>query len=131
MIAFRCTNDVKLRKFQYKYLMRIVPNNRYLFKYKIALTVLCDFCSMQEENNAHLYWDCIHSQQFWSHVRILLNGHYMQVDISYLNISFGMLNRNSMKNEMVNFIILLAKYYIYTSKYKQQKPNFEGFKNRL
>ena len=31
-MAFRCTNDVKLRNFQYKYLMRIVPNNRYLFK---------------------------------------------------------------------------------------------------
>ena len=46
----------------------------------------------------------------------------MQVDISCVNISFGMLNRNSMKNEMINFIILLAKYYIYTSKYKQQNP---------
>ena len=45
---------------------------------------------------------------------IFLNDHNMQVDISYLNISFGMLNRNSMKNEMNNFIILLAKYYIYT-----------------
>ena len=55
----------------------------------------------------------------------------MQVDISYLNISFGMLNRNSMKNEMINFIILLAKYNIYASKYKQQKPKFEGFKNIL
>ena len=55
----------------------------------------------------------------------------MQVDISYLNISFGMLNRSSMKNEMINFIILLAKYYIYASKYKQQKPNFECFQNIL
>ena len=52
----------------------------------------------------------------------------MQVDISYLNISFGILNRNSMKNEMINFVILLAKYCIYASKYKQQNPNFEGFK---
>ena len=55
----------------------------------------------------------------------------MQVDISYLNISFGMLNSNSIKNEMINFIIVLAKYYIYASKYKQQNPNFEGFKSIL
>ena len=131
LMAFRCTNDVKLRNFQYKYLLRIVPNNRYLFNCKIAPTVLCDFYSMQEENNAHLFWDCIYSQEFWSHIRIFLNDHNMQVDISYLNISFGILNRNSVKNEMINFIILLAKYYIYASKYKQQKPNFEGFKNIL
>ena len=52
----------------------------------------------------------------------------MQVDISYMNISFGILNRNSMKNEMINFIILLAICYIYTSKYKQQKTISEGFK---
>ena len=64
LMAFWCTNDVKLRNFQYKYLMRIVPNNRYLFKCQIAPTVLCDFCSMQEENNAHLFWDCIYSQEF-------------------------------------------------------------------
>ena len=75
---------------------------------------------MQEENNAHLFWDCIYSQEFWSHIRIFLNDNNMQVDISYLNISFGILNRNSMKNEMINLIILLAKYYIYASKYKQQ-----------
>ena len=60
-----------------------------------------------------------------------LNDHNMQVDISYLNISFGMLNRNSMKNEILYFIILLAKNYIYTSKYKQQKTIYEGFKKIL
>ena len=88
---------------------------------------------MQEENNAHLFWDCIYSQEFWSHIRIFLNDHNMQVDISYLKtcISFVILNRNRMKNEMINFIILLAKYNIYASKYKKQKPNFEGFENIL
>ena len=55
----------------------------------------------------------------------------MQVDISYLNIGFGILNRNSMKHEMINFIIMLVKYFIYTSKYKQQKNFFEAFKKLL
>ena len=35
-MAHRCTIDMKLRNFQYKYLMRIVPNNKYLFKCKLA-----------------------------------------------------------------------------------------------
>ena len=68
-----------------------------------------------------IYSGIVYILKFWSHIRISLNDHNMQVDISYLNISFGMLNRNSMKNEMIDFIILLAKYYNYTSKYKQQK----------
>ena len=81
-------------------------------------------CTMQEENNAHLFWDFIYSQEFLPHIRNFLNDHNMQVDISYLNIGLVILNRNSMKNETINFIIVLAKYYIYTSKYKQQKPIF-------
>ena len=56
------------------------------------------------------------------------NDHNMKVDISYLNICFGMLNRNCMKNEMINFITMLAKYCMYTSKYKQQKPIFDGLR---
>ena len=71
---------------------------------------------------------CMNTQEFWSHIRNVLNDHNMQNDISYLNISFGILNSNNMKNEMINVIILLAKYFIYTSKYKQQKK-FKGFKN--
>ena len=51
---------------------------------------------------------------YWSHIRNFLNYHNMQFDISYLSISFGILNRNCMKNEMINFIILLVKYF-YTS----------------
>ena len=101
-------NDVNLRNFQYKYLMRIVPNNKYLFKYKIASTGLCDFCTMQKENNSFLFWECMYTQEFWSNIRIFLNDHTMQVDISFLNISFGILNRNCMKNEMINFIIFWA-----------------------
>ena len=31
-MSFSCTVDVKLRNFNYKYLMRIIPNNRYMFK---------------------------------------------------------------------------------------------------
>ena len=86
-MEFLCTNDVKLRSFQYKYLMRIVPNNRYLFKCKIAPTKLCDICIMQKENNTHLFWVCMYTQEFWSHIRNFLNNHNIQVDISYLDIS--------------------------------------------
>ena len=54
-ISHRCTIDIKLRNFQCKYLMRIIPNNKYLFKCKLAQTVLCDFCAMQTEIHSHLF----------------------------------------------------------------------------
>ena len=42
-MSFSCTVDVKLKNFNYKYLMRIIPNNRYLFKCKLVPSVLCNF----------------------------------------------------------------------------------------
>ena len=33
LMSFNCTVDVKLRNFNYKYLMRIIPNNKYLFNH--------------------------------------------------------------------------------------------------
>ena len=65
-MAQRCTIDMKLRNFQYKYLMRIVPNNKNLFKCKLSPTVLCHFCAMQEETNAHLFWESFYVQEYWS-----------------------------------------------------------------
>ena len=71
----------------------------------MAPTVLCDICTMKEDNNVHLFWDCLYSQEFWSNIRNFQTDHNMQVDISYLNISFGMLNRNSIKNETKTWLL--------------------------
>ena len=79
-MAHRCTIDMKLRNFQCKYLMRIVPNNKYLFKCKLAPTVLCDFCAMQEEINAHLFWECFYVQEYWSRIQTFLKNNNLEIE---------------------------------------------------
>ena len=51
---YTSTIDIKLRNFQYKYIYRIVPTNKRLFKQNIANSNLCDFCSMCIESTQHL-----------------------------------------------------------------------------
>ena len=130
-MSHRCTIDIKLRNFQYKYLMRIIPNNKYLFKCKLVPTVLCDFCAMQEETNAHLFWDCHFVQGYWSKIQKFLQDNNFKIDLTYYRISFGILDKNSVKTPMMNFIILIAKYCIFASKYKMQRPTFESFLKTL
>jgi len=48
-----CTIDPKLRSFQYKYLMHIVPNSEKPFKYGMIKSSLCDFCSTRPESKIH------------------------------------------------------------------------------
>ena len=67
-MSFSCTVDFKLRNFNYKYLKRKIPNNKYLFKCKLVPSVLCGFCSMQEETIVHLFWQCWCIQDLWSKV---------------------------------------------------------------
>ena len=125
--SFSCTVDVKLRNFNYAYLMRIIPNNRYLFKCKLVPSVLCDFCSMQEETNFYLFWQCWCIQDLWSNVQEILTSNNIEIQLSYFNISFGINGKNKPKKLVFNFIVLLVKYYIFSSEYKLQRPTINGF----
>ena len=46
-------------------------------------------------------------------------------------LCFGILDKNSVKTPMMNFIIFIAKYCIFSSKYKMQRPTFESFLKTL
>ena len=78
--------------------MRIIPNNKYLFKCKLAPTVLCDFCAMQEGTNAHLFWDCHFVQGYWSKIQKFLQDNNFEIDLTYYRISFGILDKKKYKN---------------------------------
>ena len=54
---YSATIDNELRNFQYKYITRIIPTNKSLFKYKLKSSNLCDFCQMNIETIRHLFWE--------------------------------------------------------------------------
>ena len=130
MIPFRCLIDTKLRTFQYKYIMRIIPNNNFLYKCKISNTSLCDFCSMQVETNKHLFWDCHITRAFWTELHNYLNSKNILTELNYKNISFGTNDWRS-NNNVINCVIIIAKYFILKSKYEMNVPKFNNFKNYL
>ena len=70
---------------------------------------------------------CWYIQEFWSKIQEILTFNNIEIQLSYIAISFGVSFENNQKGSLFNFIILLAKYYIFVSKYKQQIPNINGF----
>jgi len=129
------TIDTKLRSFQYKYLMHIVPNNEKLFKYGIIESSLCDFCSTASESNIHLFWECPDVQLFWCQIKNFLNEKLntsSEILLSYQSISFCNVDiNNQIKSNCINHIILLGKYFIFKSKYQKTIPSFIDFKYYL
>lgn len=127
------TIDTKLREYQYKYIMNLVPNNDYLHKCKITNSRLCDFCSMAPETQKHLFWECPITQNFWSNLQNFINTKHIQTNImQYRVISLGVKKNNNNTNiNLINFLLILAKYYISYCKYDRKIPEIASFKNYL
>ena len=88
-IPIKTTIDTKLRDFQYKFITRILPTNTFLYKCKISKTNLCDFCCRDIETFKHLFWECCHSQHFWSQLKTFLAGKNIELTLNYKEICFG------------------------------------------
>ena len=70
-------------------------------------------------------------QWYWSKIQKFLQDNNFEIDLTYYRISFGILDKNSVKTPMMNIIILIAKYCIFASKYKMQRPTVESFLKTL
>ena len=80
---------MKLRDFQYRYLNRIVPTNKFLSKCQIVSSSICDFCNMEIETMHHLFWECRHVQSFRQNLEILSEASGFDISISEIEIKFG------------------------------------------
>ena len=128
LTVFKSTNDIKLRNFQYKYLKRIVPTNQFLTKCNIVGSALCEFCSMEIESVSYLFWECAHVQQFWTSVADLLRVCDSNINITVKTITFGICQSKPKCDAIViNFIIFLAKYFIFQNKQNKKVPNMHVF----
>ena len=78
--------------------MRIIPTNTFLFKCKILNSNLCDFCNRNIETVKYLFWECQHSQHFWSQLKTFLSEHNINNDMNYKLICFGNQNGKNMNN---------------------------------
>ena len=125
-IPFKCLIDTKLRTFQYKYIMRIIPNNKFLYKCNITNTSLCDFCCMNVETNKHMFWECTIIRAFWTDIENYLSSKDIHVLLNYSIISFGITETSSMY-KILNSIFIIEKYFIFKNKYAKTIPNFVHF----
>ena len=78
----RSTISSKIRNFQYKFLTRILPTNKWLYKCKLVNSSLCDFCNMFTDSINHLFWECQHIQQFWRDLHTFLATKHVYIDFS-------------------------------------------------
>ena len=117
--SHRGIKDIKLQNFNYKFLIGIIPTNRFLLKCNIGHTTLCDFCSMEIETLDHPFWECIHAQLFWTNLSTLLHDYNVFIHFNLRNIMLGITEGTYQTEVQIkNFINLLGKHFIFKNKYK-------------
>ena len=119
--------EVKLRDFQFKINNCILVTNSFLFKIKKKDTNRCSYCNQEAESITHLLFYCGKVVEFWKNFKTWLArkaNFNLQVEIK--NILFS-----SHSQALLSYLITVAKYYIYKSKFHMKMLSIKGFENFL
>lgn len=123
--AFEICKDNILQNFQYNFLHRNIATNKFLFKCNLIESSLCDFCSMEIESIDHLFWNCTRSQCFWNELFKWMEDIDIDINQDKFDVYFHT------NNKTVSYILLFAKYFIYTCKQNKLLPNIMIFKQKV
>ena len=128
-LPFKITLNTKLREFQYKVLHRICYTNIMLFKFGLAVSLLCYFCNKELETLEHFFFYCSKVSTFWNELNILLKSkELISKNFHIQDILFGLFSADNVDdNILVNYIIL--RDLIFRSKLSQT-PTIALFKAR-
>ena len=107
---------VKLRSFQYKFLMNSIITNIKLKHYKVKDSDLCSFCSLEKETMQHLFYDCKYVQVLWQYV-----GSKYHCQVQMVDIVTNKVNANP--KHPTNTIDLIVKYFIFRTKCQGTRPD--------
>ena len=134
-LCHKTSIECQLRWLQLRILLRVLPTNRYLYLRNITDNASCTFCQNEEETIVHFFWHCPIVNQFWKDLlQNLINtcDHIHNLTLTLELVLFGT-KENVVTDSVFDYILLLAKQYIYSCKWKETRevPNVLVFKRLL
>ncbi len=127
-LSFKTTRETKIQSLQYRILNKTIQCNEWLYNLKIKQSKKCDLCNIDETDSIkHYFIDCYKCKTFWS--SLIQWWHYISNNKEKFNdnqiiplIMLGSpsiittLKENITNLHALDYILLQAKYYIYTKK---------------
>ena len=115
-LPFIVSAEPYLQSFQYKILNRILNTKENLHKWKISEKNKCDYCNITDTIEHHLF-TCNHCKQFWNNLETWLHCN-LEINFKLVEceIIFGIPSNNSVDINIMNYIILLGKWYIHKAR---------------
>ena len=101
--------------------------NRRLYLMKKVESPLCSMCDTKEETPVHMTVYCRYSKKLWKDINERLGSQLSLSDLTEETVYLGWLSTGQ-RSQLINFIILLYKYYLYTVRKNVSKVCISAFK---
>ena len=108
--------DTNLSMFQYKILNNILSLNEQLVIFNKKDSKLCSYCRLQDETINHIFVECKFAIKLWSDLRHYCQRSFVIPILNPQSATFGFFEIDPDLVILLNHILLLYKYYIYSSR---------------
>ena len=128
MLPKQCVRDTRIIEMQYKILHRCYATESIICKWDSSVLSTCDKCQ-KKANILHNFYSCPDIKQFWCEIEdtVVDNLKLSPVNLSVSDVIFG--RYVGVKNELLNHMLLHAKYYLHTTKIQNRSISIVHFKN--
>ena len=116
LLASKIVTDTYLITMQFKILHRVCSCNYKLFLWNIKTSPKCDACQ-KVDNLEHYFYYCSDVEHFWMQVENWLSNIIAsKVKLTVLEVLLGFLNFDSNFYYSINYVIIIAKFYLNKAK---------------
>lgn len=127
LLPHRLTTETRLITFQIKILHNILPSNTSLFKMKLKDSKSCPYCVAEEQTISHLFIECEQVCDFWKQFKSWWKEKTNKtINLLADQILYGILG-SSEKLQLINYLLLIAKYHIFSAYIRNDSFSFGGF----
>ena len=128
-IPYLYTQEPYLQSFQYKIINRILNTKEKLYHWKITPDNKCKLCGQVDTLEHHLYY-CRSSEQIWASLQEWLNNHFeTSFKLTVCEVLFGIPFIANEYSQLLNFLIIVTKWYINNCKTYDHELRFMTVKS--
>ena len=127
VLPYKVIKETYMQSFQYKVLNRVINCNFNLFKWGIKNSPNCAYCE-NIDTVTHHFFECADCIEFWKKVeQWLFEKLKVKFNLTVCEVIFGIPFSNDSLMQIINYVIILAKYFINKQRHNGKKLTFHSF----
>ena len=118
---------------QIRIVHRILATNIVLKEMGVKANDLCTFCEDERDSIDHVFWKCNYARLYWTGLENAIHvscAHAVNFKFTEKLVLFGT-DDNIRTDHVIDFIIVLAKSFLYSCKLNNRIPFFNEFRKHL